>query len=89
MSGERVQESFIICEALSECHVFPSWVLIRHIYIGNILDIKSNRDTHRKDVSELGKGVRELEPRRGAGCSSLQGPANRVLSAGVYMVNLH
>lgn len=55
MSGERIQESFIICEALSECRVFPSWVLIRHIYICNILDIKSN--THRKDVTELGWGA--------------------------------
>lgn len=54
MRGERIQESFIICEALSECRVFPSRVLIRHIYICNILDIKSN--THRKDVSGLGGG---------------------------------
>lgn len=65
MSGERIQESFIICEALSECCVFPSWVLIRHIYICNILDIKSN--THQKDVTELGwgGGQENLNPEEG------------------------
>lgn len=74
---ERIQERFIIWEPLSECHIFQSWVLIRHIYIYNILQIKSNRDTHQKDVSKLGWGARELEPQRGAGCSSLEEPSNR------------